>query len=261
MAAPAVVDFVDYPASVFEALDKAGAGPVLAKEKKVLIKPNLVTNKPFPVTTSPKCCGAVIDYVRSWSAASIIIAEGTGDPSHTTMEVFAQLGYARLASAKNTGLIDLNSAPLIRLENNACPRFPVFYMPQIAMDHFIISVPVLKAHLFSAITGTLKNMVGFAPPSHYAGNGGVWNKAAFHIDVHQSITDINCYRHADLTLFDASVGMPDYHLGGALCNPPVKKLIAGFDPVETDRTAAAMLGLDWRTIPHLCNPVPAIHNT
>lgn len=128
-------------------------------------------------------------------------------------------------------------------------------MPVIAMNHFIISVPVLKAHLLSVFTGTLKNMIGLAPPTHYAGNGGIWNKAEFHIDIHQSIIDLNRYRTPDLTILDASVGMAQSHLGGPVCNPSVKRLVAGFDPVATDRTAAELLNLDWRTIKHLAGDI------
>ena len=256
MSQPKVVDFADYPTSVAEAFDAIDAGPVMAKQTAVLLKPNLVTGKPFPVTTSPESLAAVIDYVRRWSDAEIVIAEGTGDPEQTTMAVFHQLGYTRMASDKKVPLVDLNDAPVTRLENPDCPRFPEFFMPEIALDHFIISVPVLKAHSLSVFTGTLKNMVGFAPPRHYAGSGGIWNKAEFHIDIHQAIIDLNRYRRADLTLIDASVGMPDFHLGGPECDPPVGKLVAGFDPLESDRVAAGMLGLDWRGIEHLAADLP-----
>ncbi len=251
MTSSAIVDFDDYRTSVPEALDAVGAGPALAKQKAVLIKPNLVTDQPFPVTTAPACCSAIIDYVRTHSRAEIIIAEGTGDPGRGTMDIFHSLGYTRLASEKNVGLTDLNHCPLVRLENPECNRFPVFFIPKAAMDHFIISVPVLKAHSLSGFTGTLKNMVGFAPPEHYAGSGGIWNKAEFHIDIHQAITDLNRYRHADLTLLDASVGLADYHLGGPACSPPVGKLVAGFDPLAVDRAAVGLLGLAWQDIGHL----------
>lgn len=251
MAKVAIVDFSGYGSSVPEALKAIGLPQVLAETKKVLIKPNLVTDSPFPVTTSAECCGAVVDFVGSCTDASVVIAEGTGDPSAGTMAIFERLGYTRLAADRKVDLLDLNTCPLIRLENPDCPRFPKFYMPEIAMDHFIISVPVLKAHSLSAYTGALKNMMGFAPPKHYAGSGGIWNKAEFHIDIHQAIIDINRYRKADVTLLDASVGLADYHLGGPACDPPVGRMVAGFDPVAVDRHAAAMLGLDWRTIGHL----------
>jgi len=66
--------------------------------------------------------------------------------------------------------------------------------------------------------------------------------------------DLNRYRQPDLSLVDASVGMADSHLGGRQCDPPVKKLIAGFDPVAVDRAAAGHLGLNWQDIGHLKQP-------
>ena len=125
------------------------------------------------------------------------------------------------------------------------------YLPEIAMSHYLISVPVLKAHSFSEITGTLKNMIGLAPPKHYSGRFGTWKKAVFHHRMHQSIVDLNRYRTPDLSLMDATVGMPDYHLGGAHCDPPLGKLIAGFDPLQVDRRSAELLGLRWQRIAHL----------
>ena len=244
-------EFNSFKISVPEVLDKLGARDRLAGILKIMLKPNLVTPQPHPVTTSADCCRAAIDYLRSFSDAEIVIAEGTGDPSLSTMDVFEKLGYRELAHASDIDLIDLNEAPLKRLTRDDCPRFPEFFLPEIAFSHFIISLPVLKAHSLSGITGSLKNMMGFAPPSHYSGASGIWNKAAFHTHIHQAIIDLNKYRKADLTVMDASVGLADYHLGGRTCDPPVNQLIAGFEPLEVDRKAAQLLGLDWQQVEHL----------
>ncbi len=244
------IEFTTYTKSVAEIFRRISAGQIIAKQRQILIKPNLVTDSPYPVTTSPECCGAVIDYVRSCnSEAEIIIAEGTGDPKFTGIQIFEALGYTKLAAEKQVRLVDLNQEPLVRLKNSQCRRFPEFYMPEIAMSHFIISVPVLKVHTLSEFTGTMKNMMGFAPPSHYSGGG--WNKAAFHRDLQAAIYDLNCYRQADLSLMDAVVGLADSHLGGKKCDPPVGRLVAGYEPAEVDRVSAGLLGLDRNKIVHL----------
>lgn len=245
------IEFTTYGGSVSEILDRISAGDEIKKQKKILIKPNLVTASPPPVTTPPVCCGAVIDYIRLYSPdADIAIAEGTGDPAYKGMQIFEALGYTELAEQKQVGLIDLNDQPVLKLENPECKRFPEFYMPEIAMSCFIISVPVLKVHTLSGFTGTMKNMMGFAPPSHYSGGG--WNKAAFHRDLQNAISDLNLYRSADLTILDAVVGMAESHLGGRKCDPPVGRLVAGYDPAAVDRKSAGLLGLDWKKIGHLC---------
>jgi len=246
-----IVNFISYQESVSEAFDALNVKDIIAEQSAILIKPNLVNDSPFPVTTSPECCGAIIEYIREISAAELVIAEGTGDSDLETTEVFERLGYGELAEKFGVPLIDLNYEPLKKLKNDCCPVFPEMYLPEIAFTHYIISVPVLKAHSLSIITGTLKNMMGFAPPKYYSGQYGIWKKAVFHKSMQQSIIDLNKYRTPDLTLLDASVGLAEFHLGGAECSPPVGKIIAGFGPVEVDREAAKLLGFDWQNIPHL----------
>lgn len=248
----ATVAFISYRQSVAAALDRINAKERLQGESAILIKPNLVTAAPHPVTTPAQCCEAIIGYLRSFSAAEIIIAEGTGDAHRDTHEIFDLLGYTRLASRYGISLVDLNQEPPVKFTNPDCRFFPEIYLPEIAFTHCIVSVPVLKAHSLAAITGTLKNMMGFAPPRHYGGGYGGWKKAGFHENMQQAIVDLNTYRRPDISLMDASVGLADFHLGGRRCSPPAGKIIAGFDPWMVDQKAAELLGLDWKKIPHLC---------
>ncbi len=247
------IDFSSCYESVSSALNKIGAKETLAKQSAILIKPNLTNASRHPVTTSADCCEAVIQYVRSCSKADIVIAEGSGDPSLETDQIFDLLGYRKMATRQGVPLVDLNTAPLTKVKNKNCFVFPEMYLPEIAFTHFIISIPVLKAHSLATMTGTLKNMMGFAPPKYYSGRFGVWKKAVFHGNMHQAIIDLNRYRSADLSLMDATIGLADHHLGGSRCNPPVNRLIAGFDPLEVDRAAATLLGLDWKRIPYLAS--------
>ncbi len=247
------VEFTTYPESIKKALDLIKACETLEKQTAILIKPNLLGPQPFPVTTSIECCDAVLDYVRSCAPdAEIVVGDGCGDPKMDTHEVFLELGYADWAVEKGIHLIDLNDAPLEWREDPSCEMFPEISLPEIAFSHYIVSVPVLKAHTLCAMTGAMKNMMGFAPPRHYSGGRkGCWKKAVFHENLDQAIIDLNHYRNADLTVMDASVGLSQSHLGGPECDPPIGKILAGFDPLALDRQAARLLGLDWQNIGHL----------
>lgn len=245
------VPFTSYEESVKKVFDQINVRDILFDQSLILIKPNLINASPHPVTTPVECCEAIIRYIQSCSKADIVIAEGCGDPSLETPEVFHRLGYTSISDRYDISLVDLNEAPLSKLENKDCLCFPEMHLPDIVFTHYIISVPVLKAHSLSIITGSMKNMIGLAPPKYYSGNFGTWKKAVFHQDMHQAIIDLNRYRRADLTLMDATIGLADYHLGGAHCDPHVNQLIAGFDPLEVDREAAGLLGIDWKNVPHL----------
>lgn len=246
------VEFTTYKDSIKEALDNIGAGEDILGQEHILIKPNLVINEPHPITTAPECTEAIIEYVRVVNPnASLIIAEGTGLKNMETDEVYSELGYNNLADKYDIELIDLNNAPLKKLSNPNFPVFPEIYLPEILFSHYIISVPVLKAHSLAVVTGSLKNMIGVAPPKYYSGQFGTWKKSVFHGRMQESIIDLCRYRKPDLSILDASIGLADFHLGGATCNPPVNKIVAGFDPREVDRKACDLLGFDWREIEHL----------
>ncbi|MCG8339268.1 MAG: DUF362 domain-containing protein [Proteobacteria bacterium] len=244
-------EFSTYRETITAALDEIGADEVLAKERRILIKPNLVNASSHPVTTAVECCEAIIEYIRACSAAEIVVAEGCGDAVLETDQIFSRLGYDELVEKYNVSLLDLNHAPLTKKHNPNCRIFPDMMLPDIAFSHYIISIPVLKAHSLATITGALKNMMGFAPPKYYSGNYGTWKKAVFHNQMHQSIDDLCCYIRPDLSVVDASIGLADFHLGGNHCNPPVNKIIAGYEAIEVDRKSALLLGIDWRDVPHL----------
>lgn len=243
-------DFKNYDTSVSQILDDAGAASLFTDLDCILLKPNLVTASSFPVTTAPDFCAPVIEYVQACSDARIILAEGCGDHVCETPELFNLLGYDDLARTYGIELMDLNTEPLIRKSLPRNPVFPEIFLPEIAFNSFIVSLPVLKAHSLAVITGTLKNMMGFAPPEHYSG-GGIWKKAAFHAQMQDSIIDLCRYRTPDLTLMDASVGLADYHLGGPECNPPVNKLLISNDPFRADQCAAGLLNIPAETIRHI----------
>ena len=248
---PVTIEFTNYQESITAALNALNAQEILSKQTAILIKPNLVNDSPPPITTPVACCEAIIQYIRLCSQAKIVIAEGCGEPKITTDEIFDILDYTPLIEKYGITLVDLNEAQLTNLEDKSCSVFSDIYLPEIAFNHYLISVPVLKAHSLAIMTGTLKNMMGFAPPKYYSGKFGIWRKSVFHQKMQESIIDLNKYRTPDLSILDATVGMAEYHLGGAHCNPPLNKIVAGFDPKKVDRIGAELLGYPWESIPHL----------
>lgn len=230
-------------------MEMLGADQILAHQKKVVIKPNLVNTSPPPVTTPVQLVSAIAHYIKSVSNAEIVIAEGCGAPLYNTHRPFRKLGYTDLAKSNGFTLVDLNDAETVKLADQRCCFFPEFMMPRLVMDSFLISVPVLKKHFLAKVTLTMKNMLGCAPPDHYG--GFIWKKSRFHKDMHRSIFEMNLYRRPDLTILDASVGLACHHLGGPKCKPHVGKLIGGFDPVAVDACGGELLGVDWRDVEHI----------
>ncbi len=248
-----VCEYTSWQDSVDLLLDQAGLPEAIGDSSLVLIKPNLVEPLDPPITTPVGLVEAIVRYLQDRvPGVKLIVGEGSGAKNYDTFHSLRVLGYEEMASRCGIDLLDLNVEPLRSLKREDCKRWPEMHLPTIVMDSFLLSVPVLKAHSLASVTLTMKNMMGCAPPSHYQ-RSGHWKKAAFHDNVQDAVLDLNRYRTPDFTVLDATVGMQKAHLWGPTCEPPHRKLAAGYDPVAIDAYGAGLLGRQWQQIGHLAN--------
>ncbi len=211
----------------------------------IIIKPNLTNADKPPVTTSVAAAEAVYEYCKSHCGCEVAIGEGCG--SGVTRDVFKANGYADLAERRRIRLIDFNQEPAVRLQRADALQLKEFYLPVIARDAFIISLPVLKDHGFTVTTISMKNMFGLAPAPYYEGG---WNKSKLHWpSTHRSVFDVCLYKRPDLCVVDAAVALAGSHLGGR--REKLGFILAGFDPVAVDAVGSQLLGHDPHMIEYL----------
>jgi uncharacterized protein (DUF362 family) len=236
MSQVAKVEFEDYASSIPRALDVIAAAATLPQTGLIILKPNLTNSSPPPVTTDVRAVEAVYQYCRTHSDAEIAIGEGVG--SGRTHAVYATLGYAEMAQRHGLELIDFNEAETVVLRSSETLHLKEFHLPRVAVDAFIISIPVLKDHSFTKTTIAMKNMFGLASARHYA---GAWNKAKLHHpSTDDSVVDVCLYKAPDLCVVDASVALQGSHLSGN--KKEVGVILAGFDPVAVDAVGSRLLG-------------------
>lgn len=240
-----------YRTAVPALLAALDAFPVLSAQARILIKPNCVNTSPFPVTSHPEFVAAVVESIRATSKASIVVGDGTGEANLETPAVFDRLGYTAMADRVGVELVDLNTAPLRTLRREDCPLYPELHLPELALESFVISLPVLKAHSLATVTGSVKNLMGLLPPKHYSGQHGSWKKSLFHGHMQESLIEMARYILPDLSLMDATLGLCQYHLGGPTCDPAPELLLGSFDAMALDREACRLIGVDWRQVGHL----------
>lgn len=239
------VHFTDYRSSVRQALDPVAAADRLPQTGLILLKPNLTNADPPPVTTPAEFVEAVYLYCRDHTAAEIAIAEGCGDG--TTQETYDANGYSALAKKYGLRLIDFNEEEAMLLKDGRAYTVKEFYLPKIAQDAFVISLPILKDHCFTDTTIAMKNMFGLAPASYYAGS---WNKSKLHSpSTHKSVVDVCLYKKPDLCVVDAVVALQGMHLSGT--PKKLNTILAGFDPVAVDAVGSRMLGHNPKKIEYL----------
>lgn len=225
---------------VKELLDNLGFGECISREERIIIKPNLIENRPPPVTTPIDIITSLIKYIQSYSKAKIIIAEGSG--GSPTKDCFSSLGYDNLRREFGVELVDLNSAIVVIKQDANFLGHTQIEFPQIIENSYLISIPTLKEHTMATVTLSLKNMFGLYPGKIYGGGGfgGSWKSKVHDFGVDNSIVDINLCKKPDLSIIDGRVGMLGSHLTGKVRKFNV--IIAGYDPVAVDTVGARILG-------------------
>ena len=238
------IKFQSFKQNVPEILDQCRLADDLKKKRpdKIILKPNLTINQPHPCTTHPELVEQVIIYLRRQSAPPIVIAEGSGGCD--TNLAFEQLGYQRLAEKYGVELIDLNR---IRRVNRRLPE--IFFTGR----PYIINLPVAKNHSAVSFTGCLKNLVGcYVNENPEKALDRHWLKSDLHrLNLHHVILDLNRYIKVNFHLLDASIGQINGEVDGAPCQPPLGKLLAGYDGRALDRAACRLFGYNPDEIEYL----------
>ena len=206
----------------------------IKKHDKIVLKPNLSSDQKTE-TTQIEFVEQVLKFIMENKSpgTEIFIAEGSN--GFSTFDLFDSLGYTNLSEKYGVGLIDLNNAETEEIKTNSFMEFESIRYPKILLDSFIISLPYLKSHEKTGILASLDNMLGVFPAKHYKGvfsrHKNKLNKYPIKYQIHDAI---QC-KIPEFAIIDASN----------------QGFILAGQPLEMDKQAAKVLGLDWQEVDHL----------
>ncbi len=245
----AVINHDDYSERLEETLFQAlKLFSLDVHNKSVLLKPNLVDYLPGnAVNTDPVLVTAAAQCFRRLGAASVVVAEGPGHQRDTGL-VLSRSGFADRLRYNRIPFIDLNRDTLVKVKLQAnYTNLDTLWLPKTVRDtQFIVSMPKVKAHHWSGVTLSMKNMFGVVPGTKYG-----WPKNILHWKgIQESILDVCATVPIHFVIADAVVAMEG---NGPLNGTPRKlsKIILADDPVAADSTCARLMGLAPERIPHL----------
>jgi uncharacterized protein (DUF362 family) len=225
------------------------------KGRKILIKPNAarLATSGEGVTTHPLVVEAVIDYLKGKGVANIVIGESC-ILGVKAQEAFRMTGMEEISEKKKVKLIDLDQIDPIEMMIPEGKVIKKIKVPAILKDFdFIISIPVMKTHMHTQVTLSIKNMKGL-----------LWRgeKARLHqlrcdesttrgyktLDI--AISDMASVLFPHLAIIDGTVGMEG--MGPAYGRPKKMGIVlVGNNPLSTDAVATRLMGFDPEDIPHL----------
>jgi uncharacterized protein (DUF362 family) len=245
-----VVQGPDAYANAVEALKAFDWSPVHGR--RVLLKPNVGRMAAFGTgtNTNPQVVAAAIDVFR---AAGADVAVGESPISGVkTLEAFELSGMAAVARERDCPLIDMDERPPVPV---CIPGGRAIQSLKVCADvrefDFVVSVPVMKIHMHTGVTLSIKNM-----------KGCLWRRSK--VDLHMlpqlegtpfksldvAIGDMATVLRPDFALIDGSVCMEG--LGPGAGTPrELNVVVAGGDGFAADAVACRLMGLDAVRVPHL----------
>ncbi len=211
--------------------------------EKILLKPNsLASSKPeAAVTTHPAVFNAA---ARLFTEAALAVSYGDSPGFEKPGACLAKSGFAAVAEKYNIKLADFEKGKTVSFpEGKVWKEFDIANACLEA--DAIVSLPKMKTHALTRITGSVKNQFGCI----YG-----LNKAAFHVKVpnpvqfSRMLVDINRFLKPRLFIMDGVYAMEG---NGPRSGTPVKMncILVSTDPIAIDSTFCRMIGLDPAFIP------------
>jgi len=225
------------------------------KGSSVLIKPNAARLSPAGkgVTTHPLVVSATIDELKEKGAAEIVIGESCIF-GVDAQEAFRMTGMAEISEREGVTLIDFDRLEPMEIDVPGGSVIQKIKVPTLLKKFdFIISIPVMKTHMHTLVTLSIKNMKGL-----------LWRreKARFHqlryderitkgykeLDI--AISEMASVLSPHLAIIDGTVGMEG--MGPAYGRPKQMGIIVvGNNALSADAVAARLMGMNPEAVPHL----------
>ncbi len=233
-----------------QALANVDLTPVCGK--RVLLKPNAgrAAAPESGIVTHPEVVAAVIDAFKK-AGAEVALGESPV-AGVSTREAFEKSGIAAVAKARNCKCIDMDSRRFVRVE---IPQGQAIHNLKVCPDVFdfdiVVSIPVMKTHMHTGVTLSVKNM-----------KGCLWRRSK--VDLHMlpelpgcddrplniAIADMASVLKPHFAVIDGTIGMEG--LGPSAGQPKnFGAVVVSSDPFAADAVACTLMGIDPLTIPHL----------
>ena len=222
--------------------------PIDVRGKTVVLKPNVVDYIPGnAINTHPLLVVAAAESFRRLGAKSVVVAEGPGHQRDTQL-VLSQSGYEQCLRDEKIRFVNLNRDDLIRTPLHASyTGMRDLWLPRTVLDaDFLVSMPKIKAHHWSGVTLSMKNMFGVVPGARYG-----WPKNILHWKgIQESILDLCATVPIRFVIADGIVAMEgNGPLNGTA--RPLETIVLADDPVAADATCARLMGFHPQQIVHV----------
>ncbi len=225
--------------AVREAMELAGVMECIEPGADVCVKPNLGFDLFFPgAVTSPWVVEGVILALKE-RAGSISIVES--DQVLVNIEkAFRRCGMEPLLARHGVKFVNMSKGRFVEVPVPAAHHLKTVRLPEILLRSALVTVPVMKTHDKTVISGAIKNQWGCLDVIRHN----------YHLVIDEVLADMHQVLHPAFAVCDATVGLEG---DGPKTGRPrvVDRVLASPDIVAMDAALARMMGFDPDRIGHI----------
>ena len=214
------------------------------KSSKVFVKPNFT----FPyykegVTTNPEFLKRLLAILKS-KAGSVVVGESDGGNHSFKAEVaFKNHGMYEICQEAAVELVNLSTLPTKVIETRVLSKKVRVQLPRILLEDIdcLISVAVLKVHVMTKVSLSLKNLWGCFPDTM---------RGLHHQNLSHMLALTARLLKPKIAIIDGTYGLNKH---GPMYGEPVKTdlILMSDNPVVADSLGARVMGFSPQKIEHI----------
>lgn len=216
----------------------------LSADSIVFVKPNFTfPNYNEGVTTNPLLLQNLLELLKD-NAARVIVGESDGgNHSFTADHAFKGHGMHEICKETGAELVNLSNMPAETVEGTIQGKSVKVQLPKMLLHHVdcLISVPVLKVHVMTNVTLSMKNLWGCYPDTM---------RGLYHKNLSRKLALITKSLNPRLILIDGTYAL-DGH--GPMYGTPIKTdlILSANNPVVADALGSAVMGIPISRVDHI----------
>ena len=234
----------DLRSDITQGLDYLNWKDLIHSDSTVFIKPNFTY--PFykeGITTSPLFLKEILDILKDRSDRVIIGESNGGNHSFTADQAFIGHGLPKICKEAGAELVNLSTIPSRYVKDTIQGKEVKVQVPNLLVDEVdcFISVPVLKVHVMTTVTLSMKNLWGCYPDTM---------RCLHHKYLSRKLTLLTKVIKPKIALIDGTYALNGH---GPMYGDSIKAnlLIAANNPVVADACGAAVMGIPVSEVEHI----------
>lgn len=238
------VSLVNAPAGqvqekVREAMELARFQEFIPKGEPIALKPNLGWDILIPgAVSAPWVVEGVINVLKEYASELYVV-----ESDQVVVNVEDAVRKTRIFEiCQKTGVpwVNMSKGKFVRSEDPKRLVLHHIYLPEILTRSHLVTLPLMKTHNKSTVTGAIKNQWGCLQTLRHN----------FHPVLSQALVDLNSILQPKFAVMDGTIGLEG---NGPKSGFPKEMglVLASGDLVALDATAAQIMGFDPRQIEHL----------